>query len=128
MVEGAMGPKRIVVADDTKAVRQMVRDALELHGYEIHEASNGLDALVRIDEIQPDLVVLDIQMPYLTGLEVLYRLRGISRYQGLRIIAFSAEVTAESEKRLLGAGFNACIPKPVNIAVLLAAVEAVLTA
>ncbi len=79
---------RILVVDDAAFMRMMIRDILVEHGYEIHEAVNGRDALEKFEQVEPDLVTLDITMPEMGGLEALREIR--SRDGDARVLMVSA--------------------------------------
>jgi len=67
--------KRILVVDDEESIHLLFRDELENDGYEVHSAMNGEEALRLVPALNPDLVILDIQMPGLNGIEVLRKLK-----------------------------------------------------
>ena len=105
----------VLVVDDEEQNRTLLRDPLEARGYEVAEAENGLQALQKIAARPPDVILLDLMMPKLDGLEVCRRLRQDARTAHLPILM----VTALSERgdRLLGiqAGANDFLNKPVDI-------------
>jgi two-component system response regulator MprA len=117
---------KILVVDDERAVRESLRRALELEGYEIELAGDGDEALSTLgrDEPQPDAVILDVLMPGLDGLEVCRRLRAT----GSRVPVLMLTARDEVENRVAGldAGADDYVTKPFALEELLARVRALL--
>jgi two-component system response regulator MprA len=118
---------RILVVDDERAVRESLRRALELEGYEIDLAADGQEALVRLMEngvSQPDAVILDLLMPGVDGLEVCRRLRR----GGNRVPVLMLTARDEIENRVAGldAGADDYVTKPFALEELVARVRALL--
>ena len=110
--------KKILIAEDDPASRELLREILDSLGYEVIPACDGAEALQKIGDTLPDLVLLDIQMPTLDGFAVLHRIRQDTRFANLPVIALTAYAMKEDREKTLRAGFNAHISKPVNVAVL----------
>ena len=110
--------KKILIAEDDPASRELLLEILDLMGYEVIAACDGAEALRKIVETQPDLALLDIQMPTLDGFAVLYQIRQDARFANLPVIALTAYAMEEDREKTLRAGFNAHISKPVDVAVL----------
>ncbi len=107
-----MNREKILVAEDNVIHRALLRELLELRGYEVLAACNSADVLDRIVECNPSLVLLDIEMPGLDGFSVIHQLRSNPHYGNLFVVALTAyrcdrEIT-------LAAGFDECITKPVD--------------
>lgn len=115
--------KKILVAEDNPANRELIREILEAHGYQVVEALDGEEALRKVEETQPNLVLLDIQMPKLDGYSVLYRLRENPRYAHLPVIALTAFAMRGDWEKGLAAGFSAYITKPVTASLLTREIE-----
>jgi len=118
---------KILVVDDERAVRESLRRALELEGYEIELAADGLEALHRLEtdgEAQPDAVILDVLMPAVDGLEVCRRLRR----SGNRVPVLMLTARDEVENRVAGldAGADDYVTKPFALEELVARVRALL--
>jgi two-component system, OmpR family, response regulator MprA len=117
---------RILVVDDERAVRESLQRALELEGYEIELAADGREALVRLEngEPQPDAVILDVLMPVIDGLEVCRRLRR----SGNRVPVLMLTARDEIENRVAGldAGADDYVPKPFALEELVARIRALL--
>jgi two-component system cell cycle response regulator DivK len=109
---------KILVADDNAASRELIREVLEMSGYEVIEASDGRDAVARAREGVPDLVLVDIQMPHLDGFGVLRELRADPSLSSLHVVALTAFAMHGDRERALDAGFDGYITKPVEIAAL----------
>jgi two-component system, cell cycle response regulator DivK len=110
--------RKILVADDNTASRELIREVLEMSGYDVVEAADGQDAVSTARENTPDLVLVDIQMPRLDGYGVLRELRADPRLSGLQVIALTAFAMQGDRERALDAGFDGYITKPVDIVAL----------
>ncbi len=118
--------RKILVADDNRISRELIRDVLETAERQILEACNGREALKLVAEERPDLVLLDLEMPLVDGFAVLHELRQDPRWNGLPVAAVTAKVMLPDRDRILAAGFDAYIPKPVRAAGLRGQVEELL--
>ena len=119
----APGPERVLVVDDESAIRDIVRRYLVAEGYQVAEAADGQEALDRFGSLRPDLVVLDVLMPGMDGLEVLRRLRATSDVYVILVTAKAEEVD-----KLVGlaVGADDYLTKPFSPRELAARVRAVL--
>ncbi|OFW08731.1 MAG: two-component system response regulator [Acidobacteria bacterium RIFCSPLOWO2_12_FULL_59_11] len=115
--------KKILIAEDDPASRELLREILDALGYEVIAACDGVEALQKIVAAQPDLVLLDIQMPILDGFAVLRQIRQDTRFATLPVMALTAYAMKEDREKALRAGFNAHISKPVNVAALRTQIE-----
>ncbi len=115
--------KRVLVADDNPAGRELVREGLAEHVSSIIEAADGREALDKIRDTRPDLVLLDIQMPEMDGYAVLREIRRDPALQGLRVVALTAFAMQGDRERALEAGFDDYLTKPVTVAKLKAQLE-----
>ena len=105
----------ILIADDNAVSLELVADALAAPGYRIVEASNGNDALAKVRSERPQLVLLDIQMPELNGFEVLRQIRALDPSVRCQILALTAFAMEGDRERVLAAGFDGYIAKPISI-------------
>jgi len=112
---GYLGPRKtILVVDDVAANRALLRDLLGSLGFRTFEAENGMSALVQTQTMRPDMVLLDMVMPGMDGIETTRRLRSDERTVNTPVLMISASSTPEQEERSLEVGANAFLPKPVN--------------
>jgi two-component system response regulator MprA len=118
------GRVKILVVDDERAVRDSLRRALELEGYDIELAEDGEQALERIEAAEPDALVLDVLMPRIDGLEVCRRLRGQGNQ--LPILMLTARDAVEDRVEGLDAGADDYVTKPFALEELLARIRALL--
>ena len=118
---------RILVVDDTEANRYTVARHLRKAGYRVTEAADGRRAMESVAQDIPDVMVLDIRMPYIDGLEVVRRVRADSRFAHLPIVHVSASFTdPESQAAGLDGGADGYLTHPVEPLVLLATIRALL--
>ncbi|MFE4669519.1 two-component system response regulator [Streptomyces sp. NPDC056716] len=106
---GASG--RVLVVDDNKVIRQLIRVNLELEGFEVVTAADGVECLDVVHEVQPDVVTLDVVMPRLDGLRTAGRLRADPRTRDLPIAVVSACTQYEADSGL-DVGVDAFLAKP----------------
>jgi CheY-like chemotaxis protein len=113
----AAAPMHILLADDEDIIRTITRDYLESTGYRVSCATNGAEALDILQKDKPDLVILDMQMPVLDGMDALKRMRSSADPQIARIpvISLSGLVTPGHRDLCVAAGANGCLAKPFGI-------------
>jgi EAL domain-containing protein (putative c-di-GMP-specific phosphodiesterase class I) len=107
--------QNILVVDDEEAVRRLLRDCLELDGYEVREAADALQAIDRIDEAIPDCVLLDVMMPGMSGLELLERLRKDPLTAELPVMMLTAATDDDTTWTGWANGASCYVPKPFDI-------------
>ncbi|MAT61492.1 MAG: two-component system response regulator [Micrococcales bacterium] len=106
--------KRLLVVDDDSFVREMLRDLLEEKGYEVVEAEDGPTALAAVSERVPDLVILDIMMPGLSGIDVLKQLRKKYSANDLPVILLTAKSDDDTTWQGWTSGVSVFLPKPFD--------------
>ena len=116
-------PRRILVVDDEPQITRVLRRSLATHGYEVQVASDGEEALTTFAAWKPDLVVTDLSMPHLGGLELCRRLRAVSP---VPIIVLSVKGEERTKVEALDAGADDYVSKPFGMDELLARVRAAL--
>jgi DNA-binding response OmpR family regulator len=107
--------RRILVVEDDEKSRRLLTDVLRYHGFDVCAVNSGEDGLADARECAPDAALLDIELPGISGFDVLARLRAESTGAPLPVIAVTASVMDQDRKKILAAGFDAYVPKPVNI-------------
>ena len=113
---GSAGVARVLVVDDEPDIRDTLTDLLAADGYQVTTAVDGADALGYVVEQQPDLVLLDVDMPRLRGVEALVAIRALS--PTTRVIMMSGKADLEEAKRALAAGAFDYVTKPFDLAYL----------
>ena len=116
----------ILVVDDEDETRLMLRILLELKGFQVEEAVDGLDALRKVGDINPDVMVLDVMMPNMDGITVCKKLRCEPETEDLPIIMLSGKTHLNADVEGLAAGANFYMHKPVNIQQLITNVNQLL--
>ncbi|QDQ13675.1 response regulator [Streptomyces spectabilis] len=120
VVPGA--PGRVLVVDDNKVIRQLIRVNLELEGFEVVTAADGAECLDVVHQVRPDVVTLDVVMPRLDGLRTAARLRADPRTRDVPLVVVSACTQYEVEAGL-DVGVDAFLAKPFEPAELIAVVR-----
>ena len=121
-----MANELILVVEDNEQSRKLVRDVLKFKGYEIIEAETGEDGVRLAQERRPSLVLMDIRLPGMDGIEALGRLRAEADTRSIPVLAMTASVMTEHRQRIMDAGFDAFQSKPINVKEFMAAVEQLL--
>lgn len=116
----------IVLVDDDRVIQKMVGGFLERRGYRVRKASDGIDALQLVQDSLPDLVITDVRMPELNGIELVTRLRGNHRTAGVPVLMFSEMGEAEDALAGYAVGADDYLPKPFELSILEAKVQSLL--
>jgi two-component system cell cycle response regulator DivK len=115
--------KTILIVEDNEKNMKLVRDILQVKGYRTLEATTGEDGVRLAGEHVPDLVLMDIQLPGINGIEALALLRKDPATAKIPVIAVTASVMQQDRKLIMEAGFDAYIGKPINLKEFLATVQ-----
>ena len=115
--------KRILVADDDPDILSIVSMSLETQGYEVHKATNGREACDLAREHHPDLIILDMMMPVMSGYEAVAELKSQDDTRQIPIVGLSAKAMATDMERATDAGIDGYITKPFRIAQVLSVIE-----
>lgn len=106
-----MQKTKILIVDDEQAIRRFLRTSLEAHGYEIHEAVNGEDGILKTINVRPDLIILDLGLPGINGVEVTRRMR---EWTNIPIIILSVQNQDADKIEALDAGADDYLTKPFS--------------
>jgi CheY-like chemotaxis protein len=104
----------ILLVEDTEDNRQMMKRLLEMSGYRVVEAINGREAVSMAEAVQPQVILMDLSLPYIDGLAATREIRKLPALSRVPIIAVSAHDTADFHNEALAAGCDAYITKPIN--------------
>jgi DNA-binding response OmpR family regulator len=119
--------RRILVVEDDEKSRRLLKDVLQFHGFDVCAVPSGEEGLADAKLCCPDAALLDIQLPGISGFDVLAQLRAESTGASMPVIAVTASVMDQDRKKILAAGFDAYVPKPVNIRELVAILNELLS-
>ena len=119
--------KRILVVEDDRLSLIVLRQLLTAQGHEILHSSEGWDGINRARNEQPDLIVMDINLPDISGFDATLLLKKDDQTKNIPIVAVTAFVTPADKANALRSGCDAYIPKPVNISNLLGTIETFLS-
>ena len=114
---------QILIVEDNEKNMKLFRDVLQATGHRTLEATTGGRAVELAIEHPPDLVLMDIQLPDIDGVEALGRLRADERTSSLPVVALTAQAMEGDRERFLAAGFDGYLSKPVNVADFVATVK-----
>jgi len=118
MNEIAVNPKKILVADDDNNILFLISEILMRQNYEVSQAVNGDQALKDVVALHPDLVVLDIMMPVIDGIEVCRRIKASPETSDIKVIMLTAKTSGKDMEAGMAAGADHYMTKPFKIAEL----------
>jgi two-component system cell cycle response regulator DivK len=116
-------PKTVLVVEDNELNLKLLHDLLEYQGYTVIATSLGEPALGLARQYKPDLILMDIQLPDISGMEATQRLKSDEQTRDIPVIAVTAFAMSGDEARILASGCNAYVSKPFNVAEFLQLVE-----
>lgn len=116
-------PKKILIVEDNELNMKLFSDLLDAHGYETKGAREGLKAISMAKSFQPDLILMDIQLPEVSGLEVTKWIKDDETLAGIPIIAVTAFAMKGDEKRIRDGGCEDYISKPITITSFLSTIR-----
>jgi two-component system, cell cycle response regulator DivK len=105
----------ILVVEDNEKNLKLVRDVLEYAGYDVRVARTAEDGITLAVKEPPDLVLMDLQLPGMDGMEALRRLRENPRTADIPVVAVTAQAMKQDRERVLDAGFNGYVEKPISV-------------
>ncbi len=121
-----MANELILIVEDNERSRRLVRDVLRAKGYQTVESETAEDGLRLARQTRPALILMDIQLPGMDGVEALAHLRAHPETGGIPVIAVTASVMSHDRRKILAAGFDGYQPKPLNLREFLEAVRRML--
>ncbi len=107
--------KKILIVEDNDLNLKLFRDLLSAHGYEILETKDGLEAISIARNEKPNLILMDIQLPEISGLDVTRRMKADGDVCHIPIVAVTAFAMKDDEEKILAAGCEAYVSKPISI-------------
>jgi len=122
------GQRRVLVVDDSLSARRGTAQVMKDAGYEVRTAIDGLDALAVLEKFIPDLILADMEMPRMNGLELTFHVRGQPKTRQIPVVMITSRSTEKHRKQASEAGVNVYLTKPFNDDVLLSHMEALLGA
>jgi two-component system cell cycle response regulator DivK len=118
--------EKILVVEDNELNLKLFCDLLRAHGYQAEPVRDGREAVERARAFVPDLIVMDIQMPYISGLELIEQLKADGELKATPIMAVTAYAAKGDEERIRGAGAEGYVSKPISVLKFVEAVRALL--
>jgi len=115
--------KKILIADDEQDILEILQFNLEAEGYQVETASNGIIAIEKAISFSPDLIILDVMMPFKTGIEVCHHLRNLPAFKKTLIIFLTAKSDDTTEVLGLESGGDDYLSKPIRTRVLMSKVN-----
>ncbi|MCP2345690.1 response regulator transcription factor [Nonomuraea roseoviolacea] len=114
---------RVLVVDDDEVIRQLIAVNLSLEGFEVSTATDGQDCLERVHDVMPDVITLDVMMPYLDGWVTAERLRADDATSHIKVVLITARAQDDDKRRGMNIGVDAYLTKPFDPAELIQVVR-----
>ena len=105
----------VLIIEDNDKNMKLARDVLQAKGFETLEAETGEEGVKLAKEKKPDLVLMDIQLPGINGIEAFRQIRGDATTKSIPVVALTASVTPTDRSAIAAAGFDAFLGKPINL-------------
>ena len=121
-----MANELILIVEDNDKNMKLARDILQVKGYRTIEAESAEAGLPLAAAQKPDLVLMDIQLPGMNGIEALKRLRASPETSRIPVLAFTASVMPQDRREIMSAGFDGFVSKPVNLKEFIASIASTL--
>ena len=109
------GARRILIVEDNERNLKLARDVLRFHGFHTLEAESGEDAISMAREHLPDVILMDIALPGIDGVDATRQLKADAATAGIPVVALTASVTRADRAKFDDAGFAGCIAKPIDV-------------
>jgi two-component system cell cycle response regulator DivK len=120
--------KRVLVVEDNELNLKLFCDLLRAHDFAVEPVSDGREAVARARAFEPDLIVMDIQMPHVTGFDLIREMKRDPGLRAIPVMAVTAYAGREDEERIRTAGANAYVSKPISLARFMEEVRALVPA
>ena len=121
-----MSIELILIVEDHDKNMKLARDILQVKGYRTIEAESAEAGLPLAAAQKPDLVLMDIQLPGMNGIDALKKLRASPETNRIPVLAFTASVMPQDRKEIMGAGFDGFVSKPINLKEFIASIASTL--
>ena len=121
-----MAGELILIVEDNEKNRKLMRDVLAFKGYRLVEADTGEDGVRLAREQRPDLILMDIQLPGIDGIQALRQIRGDADTERIPVMAVTASAMTHDRQKIMAAGFDAYQSKPLNVKLFMEAVRELL--
>jgi two-component system cell cycle response regulator DivK len=110
-----MADELILIVEDTEKNRRLARDVLQVKGYRVVDADSAEAGLACVAEQKPDLILMDIHLPGMNGIEALKKLRADPATATIPVLAFTASVMPQDRSEIMAAGFDGFVAKPISL-------------
>ena len=119
-------PKTVLIVEENELNMKLFNDLVEIRGHRIVQTRSGIEAVDLARKHRPDLILMDIQLPGISGIEALGLLRADATTRTIPVIAVTASVMAQDRQRVMAAGFDGFQGKPISVRELLATIRRIL--